>query len=44
MHEKTIPSSLYLVNNTQREKNVDSISNKEDEEEDNDIQQENNML
>jgi hypothetical protein len=38
MHEKTIPNSLYLVNNTHREKNVESISNKEDEEEDNDIQ------
>jgi hypothetical protein len=38
MHEKTILSSLHLVNNTHKEEVVDSISNKEDEEEDNDIQ------
>lgn len=38
MHEKTIPSNLYLVNNTQKEEDANSISNKKDEEEDNDIE------
>jgi hypothetical protein len=44
MYGKIIPNSLYLINNTHREKNADSISNKEDEKEDNDIQWINNML
>ncbi len=39
IHEKLIPSSLYRRNNiTQKEKNANSISNKKDEKEDNDIQ------
>jgi hypothetical protein len=44
MHGKIIPNSLYLVYNTHKGKNADSISNKENEKEDNDIQWENNML
>jgi hypothetical protein len=34
---RKIPNSLYTTDNTPREEHVDSISNKEDEEEDNDI-------
>jgi hypothetical protein len=38
MHEKTILSILYLVSNAQRGKNADSISNKKDEKDNNDIE------